>query len=274
MQAGQPSRTALSVAAHRALHQIIDGGSLFKDPLAAPMLGVDPRQVLGPHFNAPHERALRSFVAARSRWAEDTLAAAVARGVRQYVVLGAGLDTFGHRNPYPGLRVIEVDHPATQVWKRERAASAGIVPPASLAFAGVDFETGTLAEGLAAAGFDPAAPALFAWLGVVMYLTLDAVMATLGYIAGLPDSEVVFDHGESPSAYREPFRSARVARERRLAAIGEPFLTYFDPPELSAKLAELGFSEVEDLGPRTLGPRYFGQAGREGPGSHLVRARR
>jgi methyltransferase (TIGR00027 family) len=139
---------------------------------------------------------MRLFIAARSRFAEENLATAVARGVRQYVVLGAGLDTFAHRNPFTeqGLRVFEVDYPATQAWKQRRLADAGLISPASLTFAPVDFERQTLADGLAAAGFDAAAPAFFSWLGVAVYLTRTAIRETLAFIAGLRSGgEVVFD---------------------------------------------------------------------------------
>ena len=196
MQPGQPSRTALRAAAHRAAHQSVEHGRVFADPLAIRVLGEAPEAVFGADLHSAATRGMRLFIAARSRFAEETLAAAVARGVRQYVVLGAGLDTFAHRNPYAdqGLRVFEVDHPATQGWKRGRLADAGLATPASLTFAPVDFERQTLAEGLANAGFDTAAPAVFAWLGVVVYLTRGAVLGTLGWIASLPPgTEVVFD---------------------------------------------------------------------------------
>ena len=204
MQPGQPSRTALRAAAHRAAHQVIEGGRVFADPLAVAVLGEAPGAVFGADLERPATRSMRLFIAARSRFAEESLAAAVARGVRQYVVLGAGLDTFAHRNPFAeaGLRVFEVDYPATQAWKRERLAAAGLVTPTSLTFAPVDFERQTLAEGLANAGFDPAAPAFFSWLGVTVYLTRAAVMETLAFIAARPaGSEVVFDYGEPVSSY-------------------------------------------------------------------------
>jgi methyltransferase (TIGR00027 family) len=197
--------------------------------------------------------------------------------VRQYVVLGAGLDTFAHRNPYTeqGLRVFEVDHPATQAWKRARLADAGMATPASLTFAPVDFEHQTLADGLAAAGFDAAAPAFFAWLGVVVYLTRAAVMETLGFIAGLPGgAEVVFDYGEPASAYPPDQRAAQTLREARMAAIGEPWKTRFMPDQLEAELRGLGFDTIEDLGPAAISRQFYGLGRADGPGGHLVRAGR
>src|SRR5262249_32483033 len=136
-------------------------------------------------YDSSFGRALRLFLVARSRCAEDALAHAVAAGVRKYVILGAGLDTFAYRNPYAAqaLRVFEVDSPATQAWKRDLLRRTRIAEPASLTFVPVDFETQSLAEELRAAGFREAEPAFFSWLGVTMYLTRDAIFSTLSYVA-------------------------------------------------------------------------------------------
>jgi methyltransferase (TIGR00027 family) len=134
LQAGQPSHTARGAAAYRALHQTLEGGAIFSDPFAAKILDDETRATLEETAADPSLRPMRLFIAARSRFSEDTLAAGVARGVRQIVVLGAGLDTFSLRNPHAGLgvRVFEVDYPATQGWKRERLKQAGLaVPPRS-----------------------------------------------------------------------------------------------------------------------------------------------
>jgi methyltransferase (TIGR00027 family) len=277
MEPGQPSYTAFRAAAHRAAHQTLDGGRIFADPLAARVLGETPAAVFADTIEQPATRGMRRFIAARSRFAEDSLAAAVGRGVRQYVVLGAGLDTFACRNPFAdqGLRVFEVDHPATQDWKRARLAGAGLAPPASLTFTPVDFERQTLAEGLAATGFDAAAPASFAWLGVVVYLTRSAVMQTLGFIASLPaGAEVVFDYGEPLSALSPEQRRRHARRAASVAARGEPWITRFDPKELAADLQRLGFDALEDLGPAQIARRFYGVEVREGPGAHLMRAGR
>jgi methyltransferase (TIGR00027 family) len=277
MQAGQPSHTAFRAAAHRAAHQTEEGGRIFTDPLAAALLGEPAAAVFGGELGRPATRSMRLFIAARSRFAEETLAAAVARGVRQYVVLGAGLDTFAHRNPFAGegLRVFEVDHPATQGWKRRRLAGAGLAAPASLTFAPVDFERQTLAEGLAAAGFDAGAPAVFAWLGVVVYLTRAAVLETLGFIGGLPaGTEAVFDYGVPLTAYPPEQRPYQARRIERMAAIGEPWITRFDPAELAGELRRLGFDALEDLGPSEIARHFFGEIRPDGPGGHLMRAGR
>jgi methyltransferase (TIGR00027 family) len=202
MQTGQPSRTAYAAAAHRAAHQVIEQGSLFRDPLAVAILGESAEAIAGDAEAHPARRRMRFFIAARTRFAEDALAAAVAQGVSQLVVLGAGLDTFGYRNPYDGLRVFEVDHPATQGWKRQRLAEAGIAIPENLTYAPVDFEAETLGAGLAGAGFDVEQSTFFTWLGVVPYLTAEAMWATLGYIAGLKSgAQVVFDYSDPPETF-------------------------------------------------------------------------
>jgi len=271
MQPGQPSFTALRAAAHRAQHQTLDGGSIFADPVAGRILGQTPESVFGEAGDSPSRRGMRLLIAARSRIAEDALAAAHARGARQYVVLGAGLDSFACRNPHPDLTVFEVDHPATQAWKRERLDAAGLAP--KVTFAPTDFERETLAEGLARAGFDTGAPAVFAWLGVVPYLTREAVLATFAFIATIPGAEVVFDHGEPRSAYPADQQAAAEARLAAMRRLGEPWITFFTPPEIAAELTALGFSEVEDFGPAVLGPRFLGTPPREGPGPHVVRAK-
>src|SRR5215469_11471000 len=163
MQHGKASQTALRVAIRRAAHQLVDRPPVMDDPIAVRLIGdAYPRDL----ERASHTvaRDFRAYMAARSRYAEDHLAQAVAAGVRQYVVLGAGLDTFAYRNPFAGLRVFEVDHPATQAWKRGLLAAASIAIPATLAFTPVDFEKDTLADRLAMAGFQAHEPAFFSWL--------------------------------------------------------------------------------------------------------------
>ena len=231
MQAGKPSQTARGAAAYRAIHQTLDGGIIFNDPFASRILDDETRATLDATAADLSRRPMRLFVAARSRFSEDSLAACIARGVRQVVVLGAGLDTFSLRNPYAeeGVRVFEVDHPATQGWKRERLKQAGLAIPSSLTFAPVDFERRNLADGLAAAGFHASRPAFFQWLGVVPYLTPDAFAATLDFIAGVPESEVVFDYAEPLENYHAARRARMMALAESVAARGEPWLSFFDP---------------------------------------------
>ncbi|HEY1631124.1 MAG TPA: SAM-dependent methyltransferase [Rhizomicrobium sp.] len=259
MEANQPSRTAQGAALHRAAHQLVDTPPVFADPLALRIVGeadaAELRQGKGRQIMA-ETRPLRLFIATRSRFTEDSLAEAYADGVRQYVLLGAGLDTFAYERAraFKDLTIFEIDHPATQAWKRTRLAEAAITVPESLTYAPVDFERDTLANGLSAAGFDFDKPAFFAWLGVTPYLTREAIMGTLGFIASLkPKSGVAFDYAEPPSEDHAGFR----AMAERVAALGEPFRSLLDPRELAASLKELGFRRIEDFGGEELNARYF-----------------
>jgi methyltransferase (TIGR00027 family) len=270
---GEPSRTAFGAAVHRAAHADLDRPVIFQDPLAWRLLGVDREAVLA---DVPPLSRLRVFIAARHRFAEDVVAAAVTRGVRQVVVLGAGLDTFAYRQPqdpaYDGLRVFEVDFPATGAWKRERLAEAGIHVPHSVTYVGVDFERDDLMGRLLEHGFDSGSPAEFMWLGVVPYLTRDAVTATLRAIATVPGAEVVLDYPAADGQTETP--GSRELAER-VAAVGEPFSERWEPADLVALLADAGFDEVEDLGRPEIRSRYLGlEPGPPGGGAHVVRARR
>ena len=279
MQTGQPSHTARGAAAYRAIHQTLDGGAIFSDPLAASILDDETRARLDETAADPSLRPWRLFIAARSRFSEDTLAACVARGVRQIVVLGAGLDTFSLRNPHAGqgVRVFEVDYPATQTWKRARLKQAGLAVPASLTFAPVDFERQSLADGLKTAGFQADRPGFFQWLGVVPYLTREAVSLTLDFIAQVPESEVVFDYAEPFENYPVERRADVMATAANAASRGEPWLSLFDPAELSEMLHNKGFGVVEDLGLAEITERFYGALKQGiviGPGAHIVRAQK
>jgi methyltransferase (TIGR00027 family) len=273
---GQPSRTALAAAAHRAAHQLIEGGAIFADPLAVRILGQSAEEVVREANEHPARRRMRMFIAVRTRFAEDALTTACERGVRQVVVLGAGLDTLAYRSTLgEGVRIFEVDHPATQAWKRERLAAAAIPIPSRLTFAPVDFERETLAEGLAAAGFDAAQQTFFTWLGVVAYLTEDAIWSTLGFVAGLAGgARVVFDYGDPPSSLPPEARAMYERGAEHVEALGEKWLTFFETAELHARLRGLGFREIEDLGPPQIRARFFPRYA--GPnserGGHVLRA--
>jgi methyltransferase (TIGR00027 family) len=194
----------------------------------------------------------------RSRYVEDKLAEAVALGVGQYVILGAGLDTFAYRNPFPSLRVFEVDFPATQEWKKAMLADASIAVPAGLTFVPLDFEHQTLAEGLASAGFNSEAPAFCGWLGVIPYLTLEAFRATLGFIGHLPaGSGVGFDYALAPETLSAEGRIAFAALAGRVAAAGEPFQLFFTPATMEAELCRAGFHRFEQRHSEQLNECYF-----------------
>lgn len=276
MQAGTPSRTAWSAAAHRAAHQVLEQGRIFADPLALRILGEDAEAVVREAQQQPSRRRMRIFIAVRTRFAEDALAAAVASGVRQLVVLGAGLDTYAYRSGFGDrLRIFEVDHPATQVWKLERLRQGAIAAPKFLTYVPLDFERQTLGEGLAAAGFDFSCPTFFTWLGVVPYLTQEAVWSTLSFIATLPGSaQVVFDYSDPPESLEPEHREAHQKRATRVAEIGEAWRCYFKAPELHSRLRDLGFLEIEDLGPPQIAARFFPHRAATPPdtGGHVIRA--
>jgi methyltransferase (TIGR00027 family) len=261
LKSGEPSATAMGVALRRAAHQLIDQPLVFADPLATRIIGASVLEQLKgvlDYHRHPFNLALRAHVVARSRFAEDRLNDAHACGVRQYLVLGAGLDTFGWRNPYTDLQVFEVDHPSTQAWKHSCLEAMGAETPGNLVFAPVDFQSQSLDDGLSAAGFDWEKPAFVSWLGVTMYLAEAAVMRTLRALAALPErSEVVFDFGLSPEVMEPQARMAQEALAARVAAAGEPFLSAFDPEALTGQLKALGFSEVEILGGPDLNRLYF-----------------
>jgi len=276
MQSGQPSRTARAAAVHRAVHQLLEKGRIFADPLALRILGEDVEPLARDVEQNPHRRAMRIFIAVRTRFAEDALTAAVSQGVRQLVVLGAGLDTYAYRGPMRDrLRIFEVDHPATQAWKRQRLAEADIPLPPNLTFAPVDFERETLRDGLAAAGFDPVQRSFFIWLGVVPYLTEEAAFATLSFIGSLPGgAQVVFDYSNPPDSLSGEMRAVHDARAAHVAEIGESWVSYFESDALAARLRTFGFTEVEDLGPPQIAARYSPQRAGSAPGKggHIVSA--
>jgi methyltransferase (TIGR00027 family) len=260
MEEGQFSKTARRVAIRRAAHQLLDHPRVLDDPLALRIIGAEAAEKLRTNPKEDHafSRAFRAFMVARSRYAEDELARAVAVGVSQYVVLGAGLDTFAYRNPHPVLHVFEVDHPDTQAWKREQLQTSAIPVPPSLTFVPINFEEQTLALGLEQSRFKLNAPAFFSWLGVTPYLTREACLTTLSFIAKMPmHSGVVFDFALDPALLNPGQREALDALSKRVARYGEPFQLFFDPGKLEDELKSLGFHRTEFLGKQQLNERYF-----------------
>ena len=261
MKPGRPSRTAMGTAALRAAHQVLEHGLIFADPLALRILGSDAEDIIRQAKKDPSaKRRLRLFIAARARFAEDVLNGAAANGASQLVVLGAGLDTTAYRTHLGDrLRIFEVDHPATQAWKRERLRETEIPLPQSLTFAPIDFERETLGEGLAAAGFDASRRTVFTWLGVVPYLTEQAVFSTMGFIGGLQGGAlVVFDYTNPPGSIAgHDARAAHRALAARVAAAGEVFKTYFETDALHHRLKALGFCTIDDLGPAEIARRIL-----------------
>jgi methyltransferase (TIGR00027 family) len=262
----RPSRTAYRVALHRAAHQLLDFPTVFVDPLAVRILGPEVEAALraDPTHYDPSRFApqMRAFMAVRARFAEEQIAQARAAGVRQVVILGAGLDTFAYRAaPTPPLTVWEVDHPATQAWKHELLAAAGIAAPSHLRFVSADLARESLAAALSGAGFGARSGAVFSWLGVSQYLGADDVAATLRYVADVTAAGggVTFDYSVAPQLLGPDERAAYDALAARVSAAGEPWRSAFVPDELGATLRECGFRVARDVDAADLHARYLGE---------------
>ena len=250
------SRTALATAYLRAAHQLLDPPPrVLDDPTALAVLGPGAEQMIRDSATlaqTPESRALRAHMVLRSRFAEDRLAAAVGRGVTQYVILGAGFDTFAVRQPAWAhkLRILEVDHAGTQELKRSHLAAAGLTVPPNAGFASIDFERESLRDGLVRHSISPTERTFFSWLGVTMYLREDAIDAVLRSVAEFPaGSEIVLTFA---SASNMPQGVAE-----RAAQAGEPWLSFFEPQEMHDKLRGAGFTSVELLTPLVAKSRYF-----------------
>ena len=262
MKTGRASQSALRVAIRRAAHQLVDRPPVLDDPIALPLLGSGYQRDLE---RAMHRvaRDFRGFMAARTRYVEDQLAHAVANAatqfvIPQYVILGAGLDTFAYRNPFPSVHVFEVDFPATQSWKRTKLSEAGIALPARLAFVPLDLERQNLAEALEETGFDLRRPAFFSWLGMVPYLTIDAFRATLATVGGMPHgSGITFDYVDSPETLTQPRRKVFNGLAKKLAAAGEPLRLFLSQQQLQQELSSAGFNRIEHVGIERLNELYF-----------------
>ncbi|MEV4799755.1 SAM-dependent methyltransferase [Nonomuraea sp. NPDC049421] len=246
MRDAQPSQTALMAAAARAAHLLVDDEPhLFRDTLAAPLLGALAEKPLEYHRAFGDHVVLagtRAQVTARSHYTERRAAESAAAGVRRHVVLGAGLDTYAWR-ARPGVHVIEVDHPGTQGWKRDLMAAAGLDRPSRLTFTPLDLETGDLTALLA--GDEPA---FVSWLGVTMYLTGEAVAATLAALGRLPaGSEVIIEYALPPALRDERGTAYAEFAIEAAAERGEPWLSFFAPEDLTALLKRHGLEAVEHV---------------------------
>jgi len=256
-----PDDTAVRVALWRALHlEVDDPPHVCEDAiglqLAAPDEGWRSRGDM-----SPFTRPFRASIVARARFIEDLVAAEAERGVTQYVILGAGLDTFAQRRPELASRVtiFEIDRPDPQAWKQQRLIDLGLGIPPYLRFVPVDFEAGDQWwDRLIAAGFDAARPAVVASTGVSMYLTKDAIMATLRHVAALAHGSTLAMSFMLPIEMAEP--ELRLGIERAAAgarASGTPFISFFTPDEILALAREAGFREVEHVSAESLSERYF-----------------
>lgn len=256
-----PDSTAVRVALWRALHLELDGPPpVFRDEiglkLAAPEEGWRARPDMG-----PFTRPFRAAIVARARFIEDWIEEQVARGVDQVVLLGAGLDTFAQRRADLAARltVFEVDRPGPQAWKRQRLRDLGYGLPDGLRLVPVDFEAGDGEwERLAAAGFDAGRPAVVASTGVSMYLTREAVAATLGRTAALAPGSTLVMSFLVPLELADPeVRPGMVRALEGARASGTPFLSFFEPQELVALARDAGFREARHMASGTLAQRYF-----------------
>ena len=268
MKENRPSETAYYVAMRHAAHQILDDPKVLVDPLALRIIGEEVASELKAYpYRFENNRLspyMRAFLAARSRYAEDELAKRVQDGARQYVILGAGLDTFAFRNPYRegSLHVFEVDHPSTQAWKKHRLAEAGIIIRSDVTLVSIDFENQTLEQGLIRAGFSPDACTFFSWLGVALYLTAEAFWSTLRFIVSMPSgSGVVFDYHIDPAMLTGVDRVVFDSLSGSAALSGEPWLSFFKPESLQRDLLSMGFSHAEDHGLNEINKRYFNDRG-------------
>lgn len=259
------SITAMGAAYMRAAHQLLDAPPLvLDDPLSLRLLGEDATasvRAAAEQHRRPEMRNQRARVALRSRFAEDCLAAAVARGVVQYLILGAGYDTFAYRTPAwaTGLRVIEVDHPASQHEKRVRLAAAGIHVPATVTYVGAELERQSLADALGQGSVRLDLPTCCAWLGVTMYLPEAAVDDTFrAFAACPPESEIVYTFEQPPGAVTPaPGELATEAAAAAAARFGEPWQTFLTPADLTAKLRVVGYGAVGFLSAAEADARYF-----------------
>jgi methyltransferase (TIGR00027 family) len=261
-----PSTTALTAAAARAAHLIVDDEPrIFADTLAAALLGDRAAELIGYHrLHGTHPvlAGARVQVTCRSRYTELALARARAGGVRQYVILGAGLDSFGYRGSADSrggrdgtLRVFEVDHPASQDAKRAALSAAGIAVPDSVTFVPADLAADPLERCLADAGFDAAAPAIVGWLGVTMYLAAAAVAATMTAIARLaPGSELIADYMLPEGARDEAGALYGTLVAQASAERGEPWLSCFTPAEMAELAARAGFRDIRSVRQRDMIP--------------------
>jgi methyltransferase (TIGR00027 family) len=251
MDNGEPSVTALMAAAARAAHLIVDAEPrIFADTLAGALLGDRGEELISYHTlhgTHPVLSGARTQATCRSRYTEDALGRAADSGVAQYVILGAGLDSFAYRSGVAGrLRVFEVDHPATQDWKR-RALSTVTIPD-GVSFVAADLAADSLTGRLAAAGFDAAAPAVIGWLGVTMYLTREAIIQTLTAIAGFAaGTELIADYMLPEDMRDEAGTMYGTLVAQASAERGEPWLSVFTPDDLSDLARRCGFAAVRHV---------------------------
>jgi methyltransferase (TIGR00027 family) len=265
-QTPAPDSTAVRVALWRAIHVQVDRPPhvLIDEiglKLAAPDDGWGQRPDMDPQFT----RSFRASIVARARFIEDLVVEQAGRGVSQYVILGAGLDSFAQRRPEiaSSLKVFEVDQPGPQAWKRQRLLELGFGVPQWLRLVPVNFEAdGSWTERLKAAGFDAGRPAVLASTGVAMYLSKGAIAATLRQVATLASGSTLAISFLLPIEFADPEeRPGFEAAQRGARASGTPFVSFYTPPEMLALAREAGFKDVRHVSSVTLTQRYFAGRG-------------
>jgi len=283
MEPNKASGTAWRVALRRAAHQLLDKPAVFEDPLALRIIGRETSADLLTHPDRYETTRLspfiRAFVAVRSRIAEDELARAIEQGTKQYVVLGAGLDTFSCRNPFhKTLSVFELDHPATQKWKLDTLRRNGLAPQGKCAFIAADLAASSLPEILRNTGFRQDAASFFSCLGLSQYIAKETFYAAMRSIAEVtPASAVVFDYTTPPDGKSAGRKTAFAHIERAVSSLGEQWVSLFTPEELAGELRKIGFTHITDMGEQELNTRYFSERSdglRTGSLSRIVYARR
>jgi methyltransferase (TIGR00027 family) len=247
---------------YRAAHYLLDAEpKILADRFARALAGFSSDEEFLKAYEAMPDPWRRVHLALRNRLAEDELARAVEHGTRQYVILGAGLDSFAYRQPdlVRVLDVFEVDHPASQAWKRERVAALGMEVPPTLHYAPIDFELSTLTEGLTAAGLDRSEPVFFSWLGVIPYLTKEAVERTLREAAAFSTARttLVLQFIAPPDTLNDEDAAHVRSSAEAFAKLGEPWLSFFTSDDMHEALTRAGFRAVQHFGPAELFDRYL-----------------
>ena len=250
----------------RAVHQLLDAQPLIlDDPPSLTLLGEDTTREIKKnhkHHQTPEASVLRTHIVLRSRFAEDRLAESFQRGITQYIILGAGFDTFAFRQPSWAnkIKIFEVDHPATQAQKRARLADAGMAIPPNLFFADVDFERESLSDGFKRHGISLIEPAFFSWLGVTPYLQEEAIDAVLRTVACFPaQSEIVFTFSQPPHLLSGKENKFHSSLSKIVEQAGEPFVSYFTHAAIEKKLKDFGFKSVAFLSKEEAEKLYFSQ---------------
>jgi methyltransferase (TIGR00027 family) len=261
-EAVAPDSTAVRVAMWRALHVLIDPPPhVFDDEVGLQLVAPDETWRNRPDMDPDFSKPFRASIVARARYIEDLLFERVQHGVGQYVILGAGLDTFAQRRPEIGsrLKVFEIDRSGAQAWKRQRLIELGLGVPDWLRFVPVNFEAGDAwSDRLTTAGFDAGHPALVASTGVSMYLSKDAVDSTLRQIAALAPGSTFAMTFMLPIELADPEARPGLERaEKGARAFGTPFISFFTPAEMLALARDAGFREARHVSAAALAERYF-----------------